>query len=520
MNNAIFPDKTERWCWLLTLAAIVVGILRIIYIACVLILTGYAISTVYILYTYVRHWGKRRPLPILKDNEWPKVTVQLPLFNERYVARRIIDAVAQLDYPRDRLHIQVLDDSIDDTTDLLAPRIAQLRAEGLRIDLIHRTNRQGYKAGALAEALPLTDGEFFAIFDADFIPAPDFLRKTVPYFKLGDDIGVVQARWGHLNANDNVLTRAQALAIDGHFGVEQFARCNSGLIFSFNGTCGLWRRACIESAGGWSADTLTEDFDLSFRAHMKGWHFYYVRDVMCPGELPAQMTSYKQQQTRWAKGSTQVMVKLTLPLLFSKLGWRKKVMGVLQLFQYGIQLVILASLLLAPVMLLTNSLQGLPLAPLSILSLAAPLLFVLGQQALKQDWRERTIYFPMLMVLSSGMVVNNSRAAIEAFSGKKSEFIRTPKFRGANAQSTRTWQHSKYTMMVGKGVILEIVLAIYALGAAALTYQVAPSFVLYFCMYAFGLLMVAGWSLTESWIASRPTPPPSASVEPIGSAGK
>jgi len=505
----------------MTLAEVAVGIFRLLYLICVLILTAYAAGTVYILYSYVKHYGKQVPRPAVAKDEWPKVTVQLPLFNERYVARRIIDAVASLDYPRDRLHIQVLDDSIDDTSDLITPRINQLIAEGMRIDLIHRVNRKGYKAGALAEAMPLTDGEFLAIFDADFIPDTDFLKRTVPYFKLGDDIGVVQARWGHLNANDNVLTRAQALAIDGHFGVEQFARCNNDLIFSFNGTCGLWRRACIVDSGGWSADTLTEDFDLSYRAHMRGWRFFYVRDVMCPGELPAQMSSYKQQQTRWAKGSTQVMVKLVWDLLRSKLSLRKKIMGVLQLFQYAIQLVILTSLVLAPIMLVTGSLAGLPLAPLGVLSLAAPLLYVLGQQALKQDWRDRTIYFPMLMVLSSGMVVNNSRAAIEAFLHKPSEFLRTPKFRVANVRSTKTWQRSQYMTLVGKGIIWEILLAIYATVAVFIAGQFAPSFIPYFFLYSFGLSMVALWSLAERWIASHPPTPPSApAVETVSSLGK
>ena len=504
-----------------TLAFFIVGLLRFIYIICLAVLTIYALGTVYIIYSYLKHFGKDVPCPPMREDEWPKVTVQLPLYNERYVARRIIDAVASLDYPHDRLHIQVLDDSTDDTTDLISGRIAQLKAEGLRIDLVRRANRKGYKAGALAEGLPFTDGEFIAIFDADFVPERDFLKRTVPYFKLGDDIGVVQARWGHLNATENILTRSQALAIDGHFGVEQFARCNNDLIFSFNGTCGLWRRKCIEDAGGWSADTLTEDFDLSYRAHMRGWHFFYVRDVMCPGEIPAQMASYKQQQSRWSKGSTQVMIKLTWVLMAcSKLSLRKRIMGVLQLFQYAIQIFILLSLVLAPIMLITNSLDGLPLAPLGVMSLAAPILYALGQQALNNDWTARTLYFPVLMVFSSGMVINNSRAALDAFTGKPSEFKRTPKFRSHADWANSLWQQSQYATLVGKDILWELVLGVYTSFSAVAALILAPSFAPYFLLYTLGLFSVAGWSLSERWLAMHPpAPPTSAKPEAYSSAG-
>src|SRR5262249_40104026 len=274
--------------------ALALIVLRIIYVGCIGTLALYTCGQLYLLYTYVRHaavTATKNPLalrPGLEPGDLPTVTVQLPLFNERYVARRIIEAVANLDYPWDRLHIQVLDDSTDDTTELIQGRIAQLQAEGLHIDLIHRKNRVGFKAGALANGLKHTSSEFIAIFDADFMPKPDFLLRTVPYFSEDECIGVVQARWGHLNDEDNLLTRSQALAIDSHFAVEQFARSAGKLIFSFNGSCGLWRRRCIEDSGGWQSDTLTEDFDLSYRAQIKGWRFVFVRDVVVPGEVPPQ----------------------------------------------------------------------------------------------------------------------------------------------------------------------------------------------------------------------------------------
>ncbi len=456
---------------------------------------------------------------LCSDTQLPKVTVQLPLFNERYVARRIIDAVAALDYPRERLHIQVLDDSTDDTTDLIQGRIAQLQSEGLRIDLIHRARRTGYKAGALANGLLHTDGEFIAIFDADFIPAPDFLRQTVPYFLADPQIGVIQTRWGHLNGDENLLTRSQALAIDGHFAVEQYARCAGDLIFNFNGTCGLWRRACILDAGGWQSETLTEDFDLSYRAQIRGWRFWYLRDVVVPGEVPPQIHAYKQQQARWAKGSTQVLLKMIGPLLRSRLSLRKRIMGALQLFQYAIQPIMLLTLSLTPIMMLTRSLDDVAVAPLGVLGLGVPLLYVLGQQALYDDWLLRSMYFPLLMIFSSGMTVNNSRAALSALLGKPGEFKRTPKFHLGGR--SRGWKRSRYATHSGSDLLWEIGFGLYTLMAALMAESLAPSFVVYFLLYTTAFFSIAGWDMLERINLQRPvTNLHSAEPEPIGQPGR
>jgi cellulose synthase/poly-beta-1,6-N-acetylglucosamine synthase-like glycosyltransferase len=498
-------------------------LLRLVYIFCIITLALYTCGQLYLLYTYIRHSSGRRDAgpqrPSVPDGQLPRVTIQLPLFNERYVARRIIDAVAAIDYPRDRLHVQVLDDSTDDTTELIQGRIAQYQAEGLSIDLIHRLKRTGYKAGALANGLAHTDGEFIAIFDADFIPQPDFLRQTVPCFLNDDRIGVIQTRWGHLNDGDNLLTHSQALAIDGHFAVEQYARSEGDLLFNFNGTCGIWRRTCIEDAGGWNSETLTEDFDLSYRAQIKGWRFIFMRDVVVPGEVPPQIHAYKQQQARWSKGSTQVLLKMALPLLRSNLSWRKRIMGFLQLFQYAIQLVMLSTLVLTPLMMLTRSLDDVAVAPLGLLGLGVPMLYILGQQALYRDWAKRSMYFPILMIFSSGMAINNSRAAFSALLGKPGEFKRTPKFHLIG--KSKHWIRSQYVSAPGSDVFWEIVFGLYTLFAALMAESLAPSFVPYFLLYATSFLSVAGWGISD-WLAlQRPVPSAhTTEAEAIGQPGR
>jgi len=500
-----------------------VTLLRVIYVACVVILAIYTSGQLYLLYTYLRHHqlnaAGRAPEkhdPV-NDAQLPYVTVQLPLYNERYVARRIIEAAAALDYPRDRLHIQVLDDSTDDTVELIQVRIAQLQADGLHIDVKHRVNRTGYKAGALADGLRSTNGEFVAIFDADFVPAPDFLRQTIPYFLANKDVGVVQTRWGHLNESDNLLTRSQAIAIDGHFVVEQVARSVGDLIFGFSGSCGLWRRSCIEDAGGWHSDTLTEDFDLSYRAHLKGWRFIYVRDIVVPGEIPPHMAAYKQQQARWAKGSTQVLLKLAIPLICSRLSLRKRIMGLLQLFQYTIHPIMLLMFLLSPLMLLSHSMDQLTLTPLGVLGLGVPMLCLLGQQALHRDWLRRSLYFPMLMIFTTGMMINNSRAVVSALLRKPGEFKRTPKFNGVTTQ----WKRTQYASAADGDMTWEIGFGIYALVAALMSYRLAPSMIVYFALYAAAFFSVAGWAVVDRMAQARPIRTAhGAETEAIGQVGR
>ena len=274
---------------------------------------------------------KRKKLPILK--EWPAVTIQLPIFNEKYTVERLLRAVTELDYPSERLQIQVLDDSTDDTARLVKGLVEEYKFDGLNIEWINRIDRKGYKAGALSEGLTSATGELIAIFDADFVPRSDWLKKTVPLFQ-NRKLGCLQTRWGHTNRTYNSLTRAEALAIDGHFIIEQTARSKHDLFLNFNGTAGIWRRTCIEDAGGWQWDTLTEDLDLSYRAQMRGWKIDYLPDVVVPAELPAQVEAFKKQQFRWAMGSSQVVRKILPKVFGSGLPWRIRMMAVLHLTGY------------------------------------------------------------------------------------------------------------------------------------------------------------------------------------------
>lgn len=461
----------------------------------VLIMAAHSIGTLYLLIQYARHFKYNPALPVVSDEDLPYVTIQIPLYNERFVAHRIIETVSQLDYPHDRLHIQVLDDSTDETTALIRQQIEALQAMGLRIDLIRRVNRVGFKAGALEHGMHHTDGEFIAIFDADFVPPQDFLRRTIPYFLTDPGLGVVQTRWAHLNDRNNLLTRAQGLAIDGHFAVEQFTRSAANIPFSFNGTCGLWRKTCIEDAGGWQHDTLTEDFDLSYRAQIRGWHFMFVRDVSVPGEVPAQVSPYKHQQARWAKGSTQVMRKMIVPLWKSNMNLRNKLMGSLQLAQYAIQPIIFFMMVFTPMMMVTGALRDLPLWQLGLLAIMPPILYSLGQMAIHKDWVERMLFFPVLMVVSSGMSFNNARAAIDAFSRRPSEFKRTPKFNLSN--KGKRVRGNQYLNLADKDAIVEAMCGFYMWISAALATRLAPTLVPYFVISAIGFFCIPGWNLAD-----------------------
>jgi len=448
--------------------------------------------------TYILNIRRKPNVQPMPEDKLPKVAVQLPLYNERYVARRLIDAVAQLDYPHDRLHIQVLDDSTDDTAELIQGRIATLRSEGLQIELIHRPNRDGYKAGALQNGMALTDSEFFAIFDADFIPPVDFLQRTMPYFQ-NEKIGMIQTRWAHLNADENLLTRGQSLGIDGHFMVEQFARYHGGMPFIFNGSGGVWRRKAIEDAGGWHGDTLCEDFDLSYRAIFKGWKFAYNRDIPVPGEIPSQMASYKQQQARWAKGSTQVMMKHFWNLWSSQMGILGKLMGTMLMVQYVIQLFLLIMLLMTPLMVVTNAYKDMVVLPYSLLALSAPLIYALAQLALYgKNWWRRTIYFVPLLVFCSGLSYNNGRAVISALFKRHTEFKRTPKFQRGTEQQGDQWARLRYTSLFAvPDVSGEWFMGAYTLAGLIIALWYNSSMAPYMLFYTFAYNAVVIWSLLD-----------------------
>ncbi len=446
---------------------------------------------------------KKAPVaPPVPDSELLSVTLQLPIYNEQHVVDRLIDAMGALDYPRDKLYVQVLDDSTDETTELLRKKVEEWRAKGLNIELIRRPERKGYKAGALAYGLQLSYTDCVGIFDADFVPAPDFLRRVMPHFNADPKIALVQTRWAHLNVDYNLLTRAQALAMDQHFAIEQVARSRGQLPMSMNGTGGIWRRKTIDEAGGWTADTLTEDLDLSYRAFLKGWRFRYIVDVSVPGEVPPQLTAYKVQQARWAKGSTQCFKKHLIPLLRSNLNPLQKMMGVLHLGQYAIQPFVLLLFLLTPPILLTDMLLKLPLGPLGIAGLAPPIFMALGQIALYRDWPKRLLYFPVLILIGTGMMLSNSRAVFEALTGTGGNvFKRTPKFRVV--QKKDRLASKRYALRPDWTTIGELLLGIYAVIGLAVSIVKFPAMAIYMVVYVLAFGMLSLWSLWQTWRLNR-----------------
>ena len=469
-------------------------LLQTIYVLCAFSLGLYTAGQAILLWQYWRTRNQSTASSPL--TELPHVTVQLPLYNEAKVAGRLIDAVAAFDYPRDKLLIQALDDSTDLTVQLVARKLAALDARGFRTQHIRRENRFGFKAGALAAGLRRCKSNYIAIFDADFLPPPDFLRRALPHLLADPAIGIVQSRWGHLNAEENSLTRAQRLSIDTHFVVEQAARNRSGWLIPFNGTGGVWRRSCIEAAGGWSADTLTEDLDLSYRAQMAGWRSQFLPDVEVPGEIPPQLAAYKQQQARWATGNTQCLRKLARPLLSSRLGASQKIMAIQHLCQYLPQPLMLLMLLLTPPLLLADGLAGLSLAPLGMIGLAPPLMYIAGQMQLYRNWPRAMTAFPALLFIGTGMSLSNSLAVAAALLGIKPPFRRTPKFE-------RDWKRSGYALSADPTLWLEVALMAYAFWATSLAWALQRELCPYLLIYALSLATVMAWSLRDSWILRR-----------------
>jgi cellulose synthase/poly-beta-1,6-N-acetylglucosamine synthase-like glycosyltransferase len=363
----------------------------------------------------------------------PPVTIQLPLYNEMYVAERLIEAVCKLDYPKEKLEIQVLDDSTDETVEIVAKKISFLKTEGMDIVHIRRHSREGYKAGALAYGLKQSKGDFVAIFDADFLPPSDFLKRTLPVFS-DDKVGMVQTRWGHVNANYSLFTRLQALFLDGHFLLEHTARYKSGAFFNFNGTAGIWRKKTIEDAGGWSARTLTEDLDLSYRAQLAGWKFVYLPDFVCPAELPVDIHSFRSQQRRWTKGAIQVSRHLLPDIWKANIPFHTKFESTLHLTaNIGYLLTVFVAVMLLPSLLFRHHWFGMGLSILEVLAFASTTLsigffYAVAQKELHLDWRWRLKDIPVLMSFGIGMCVNNAAAVLEGLREHESEFVRTPKF--------------------------------------------------------------------------------------------
>jgi len=409
--------------------------LLIPYFIVLILLAGYGFHRYILVYLYYKHKQNRTTEPAQYFSELPRITVQLPIFNEQFVVERLLEAVSRLDYPPDKLDVQVLDDSTDETVAVARGLVNHYAAQGFPVTYHHRTNRHGFKAGALAGGLQTAKGEFVAIFDADFVPPEDFLQKTVHYF-TDSKIGMVQARWTHINRNYSFLTEVEAILLDGHFVLEHSGRARSKVFFNFNGTAGMWRRSAIEEAGGWQHDTLTEDTDLSYRAQLKGWKFIYLQDVECPAELPVEMTAFKTQQARWAKGLIQTARKILPQVLKSDEPFHVKAEAWYHLTaNVSYPLMVMLSVLLLPAMII-RFYQGwfqmlyidLPLFMASTFSISS--FYLVSQRELfPKSWPRALIYLPFLMALGIGLTVTNTRAVMEALLGKQSAFARTPKYR-------------------------------------------------------------------------------------------
>lgn len=445
------------WFWYCSYLLVLIG------------LSGYGIHRLVIVYLYFKHsW--RKPEPASKFEELPLVTVQLPIFNEMHVVERLLGSVKALDYPQDKLQIQLLDDSTDETVEISRVEVAKLKAEGFDIEHIHRTDRTGYKAGALENGLLFAKGDYVLILDADFVPNPDLLQKTIHYF-TDEKIGMLQTRWGHLNRTFNLLTRVQAMFLDGHLELEQTARNRSGRFFTFNGTGGIWRRECIADAGGWEHDTLTEDMDLSYRAQLKGWKFIFLNDVETPAELPVDIDGFKSQQHRWTKGSIQCCKKVLGGIWRSKFPLHVKMEATAHLTSnFAYLLLILLCFLILPNQKYQPEFSGwikmvihIPIFIFASGSVA--LFYLMSQKALRpKSWWKEVIYLPFLLAIGIGMSINNAKAVLEAIFNKQSGFVRTPKYGiGKQAETTARWRQSRYKGMKSVTPIVEFLFGVFFL---------------------------------------------------------
>ena len=495
--------------------------LLIPYFIVLILLAGYGMHRYTLVYLYYKKKKNKTLEPAETFADLPRVTVQLPIFNEQYVVDRLLQAICRLEYPREKLDIQLLDDSTDETVEVARGLVEHYAAQGHPIRYIHRTNREGYKAGALHEGLKTATGEFVAIFDADFVPPPDFLLRTVHHF-TDPKVGMVQTRWTHINRNYSFLTEVEAILLDGHFVLEHSGRARHNVFFNFNGTAGIWRRQAIEEAGGWQHDTLTEDTDLSYRAQLKGWKFIYRQDIECPAELPVEMTAFKTQQARWAKGLIQTGKKILPRVLKSDQPFRVKLEACYHLTaNMSYPLMVVLSVLLLPAMVI-RFYQGwfqmlyidIPLFLASTFSISS--FYLVSQRELfPKTWPRALLYLPFLMALGIGLTVTNTIAVLEALVGKKSAFARTPKYR---VESKKDKLHAaKYRKRLGWVPWIELLIGTYF--AMTVVYAVqnenyltVPFLLLFVVGYWYTGLMsllqgrFAGISLSPAESHSKPFP--------------
>jgi cellulose synthase/poly-beta-1,6-N-acetylglucosamine synthase-like glycosyltransferase len=479
------------------------------YFIVLFVLAVYGLHRYWLVYDYFMY-SKNVPAVPPEVREWRRVTVQLPIFNERYVIERLVEAVSRFDYPSGLLDVQVLDDSTDETQQVARACVERHAAQGMPIAYIHRTNREGYKAGALENGLKTSKGEFVAIFDADFLPEPDFLRRTIPYFLNpdgGDKIGMVQTRWTYLNSDYSLLTNVETILLDGHFVVEHGARSRRGTFFNFNGTAGVWRRKAIDDAGGWEHDTLTEDTDLSYRSQLKGWKFLYLPHIECASELPVDMNGFKAQQARWAKGLMQTAKKILPKVLKSDAPWHVKAEAFFHLTaNISYPLMVLLSTMLLPVMIVRFQ-QGwfqmllidLPLFLASTCSISS--FYLVAQRELRpKTWHRTFLYLPFVMAMGIGISVRNAQAVMEAIIGKKSEFARTPKFNIEGKQGT--FARKSYKNKAGWMPYAEILLGLYF--SLTVIYAILNenyATVPFLLLFVWGYLYTGCMSLGQTYVA-------------------
>lgn len=478
-----------------------------IFIFSAFLLTAYTFNFYYLAIRSIRRKDKY-PVASLGT---PSVTIQLPIYNERYVASRLVKSVCEMDYPKDKMKIMVLDDSDDDTVELVGDLVTEYQKKGFDIAHIRRGSRKGYKAGALKYAMRTTDTEFVAIFDADFIPPSWFLKRAIPYFAKSD-IGLVQCRWGHVNENYSAMTQAQALSLDFHFLIEQKAKSGSHLYMNFNGTAGIWRTECIEDAGGWHTSTLVEDLDLSYRAQMNGWRCIFIPDIVVDAELPVQMNAAKRQQFRWAKGAIQCAVKLLGDILVKrKIPFETKIQAFVQLTRHFAYPLLLIQFLALPILLASNMnlhvIKYVPALTIATYLALGPMAYLLVIYNLwGKDWKQKAKVLPYLLIYSAGMAVNNTVAVFDGIFGQKNEFLRTPKY--GIIEKTDDWKDKAYNLPFTKTTLLELFFGVYGmLGILIAIFSKNPVFAPIIAIPTIGFFYIAYLSLAHSKfkrIKSRP----------------
>ena len=469
-----------------------------LFILSAIIITAYTVNFYYLAFLSRR----RKNAHATVDWGTPSVTIQLPIYNEKYVAKRLVDAVCNLDYPKDKMRIMVCDDSDDDTVELLRDVVDGYKIQGFQIEHVRRGTRKGYKAGALKHAMQTTDTELVAIFDADFIPPTSFLKQAIPHFSKSN-IGLVQCRWGHVNENYSTITQVQALSLDFHFLIEQKAKSNSHLFMNFNGTAGIWKRDCIEDAGGWHTATLVEDLDLSYRAQMKGWKCVFLPDIVVDAELPAQMNGAKRQQFRWAKGSIQCAVKLLADIgLKRNVAIEAKIQAFIQLTRHIVYPLMLIQFLALPV-LLAGQINLYVVSFLPVITLATYLAMgpgayiVIIQSMYGKSWKSRAKLLPALLVYNAGMSVNNTVAVFDAVIGKKNEFLRTPKY--GIVTKDDDWKNKAYNLPFTQTTLLEIFFGVYGImGIFISIFSNNPIFVPIIALQTIGFFFIAYMSLSHT----------------------